>query len=156
MYQIQPKNKNNDNYTRCKNSAIYSLAMREHSRKEIQIKLKRKDFSEGVDLEILLDELEHNDYLNEYRFTENFIRYRASKGQGALRIMSELINKGISKQIINKMIYESEIDWFDLAAKQLEKKFGLELVMDYKEKARRMRFLLTRGFTQEIVQEIVN
>ena len=130
--------------------------MREHSRREIQIKLKRKEFSAGVDLDKLLDELEENDYLNEDRFTENFIRYRASKGQGAIRITSELINKGISKQVINKMIYESEIDWFDLAAKQLEKKFGLELVMDYKEKAKRMRFLQARGFPQEIVQEIVN
>ena len=50
--------KKRDNYTRCKNSAIYSLAMREHSRKEIRNKLALKTYIEGVDVDKLLNELE--------------------------------------------------------------------------------------------------
>ena len=46
------------NYSRCKNSAIYSLAMREHSRQELYKKLTQKEYSEDVDLDKLLDELE--------------------------------------------------------------------------------------------------
>jgi len=71
-----------DNHARCKNSAIYSLAMREHSRLELHNKLQKKDYADGVDINKLLDELEENDYLNEERFAESYIRHRASRGFG--------------------------------------------------------------------------
>ena len=144
-----------DNYTRCKNSAIYSLAMREHSRKELYNKLQKKEYVEGVDLEKLLDELEESNYLNEQRFTESFIRYRASRGQGPVKISSELYSRGIINSVINESINVSEIDWFDLALKQLEKKYGYDKSCDYKEKSKRMRFLISRGFTSEIIQAVV-
>ena len=144
-----------DNYTRCKNSAIYSLAMREHSRLEIYNKLQKKEYVEGVDIEKLLNELEESNYLNEERFTESFIRYRASRGQGQLKIMSELYSRGIKKSLTDESMRNSEVNWFDLAIEQMEKKFGKTKSIDYKEKTKRMRFLSSRGFTGEIIHTIV-
>ena len=144
-----------DNYTRCKNSAIYSLAMREHSRQEIYNKLQKKEYVEGVDVNELLDELEENNYLNEERFTESFIRYRASRGQGQLKISSELYSRGINKTLINEYLNRAEVNWYDLAVQQMEKKFGKTKSVDYKEKSKRMRFLSTRGFSAEIIHCIV-
>ena len=144
-----------DNYTRCKNSAIYSLAMREHSRLEIYNKLQKKTYVDGVDIDKLLDELEENNYLNEQRFTESFIRYRASRGQGPIKIFSELYARGINKALANESMIDSEINWFDIAIQQLEKKFGKSKSNDYKEKSKRMRFLSGRGFSGEIIHSIV-
>jgi len=144
-----------DNYTRCKNSAIYSLAMREHSRKELYQKLQKKEYVEGVDIEKLLNELEDSNYLNEQRFAESFLRFRASRGQGSVKISSELYVRGINKTLIHQTLESSDINWFDLAAVQMEKKFGKTKSADFKEKSKRMRFLSTRGFNSEIIHTIV-
>ena len=145
-----------DNYTRCKNSAIYSLAMREHSRKELHQKLQKKEYVEGVDIDQLLNELEKSNYLCEERFTESFIRYRVSRGQGSMKISSELNNRGITTLMISRALAVAEVDWFKIAKDQLEKKFGKSKSADYKEKAKRMRFLSMRGFTSDVIRSIVN
>jgi len=144
-----------DNYTRCMNSAIYSLAMREHSRQEIKNKLAKKVFSENVDFEKLLDQLEENNYLNEERFTESFIRYRSGRGQGFVKIANELRQRGINTSLINNAMQEANIDWYQLAKEQREKKFGKTKPFDFKEKARQMRFLSGRGFDAEVIRVIV-
>ncbi len=145
-----------DNQTRCMNSAIYSLAMREHSRKELFDKLKRKDFSENVDLEALLDELEENNYLNEERFVESFIRSRIARGQGSVKIRNDLRQRGISTSLINIAMQEARVDWFVLASEQRKKKFGKNKPVDFKEKARQMRFLSSRGFGAEVIRAVVD
>ncbi len=143
-----------DNYTRCMNSAIYSLAMREHSRQEIYNKLSHKDFSDGVDINALLDELEEKNYLNDNRFTECFIRSRSQRGQGVNKITNDLRQRGITPQLISRALNESNIDWYEMANKQREKKFGKSKPINYKEKARQMRFLFNRGFDAEIIRSV--
>jgi len=145
-----------DNYSRCKNSAIYSLAMREHSRQELYKKLSQKEFSEDVDLDVLLDELEESDYLNDERFTESFIRYRSSRGQGSHKISNDLRQRGVSNVLINHYLEQADLNWYQLAKEQKEKKFGVQKPIDYKEKARQMRFLSGRGFTTEVIRSVVD
>lgn len=147
--------KKRSNYDRCKDSAIYSLAMREHSRLEITNKLKKKDYVEGVDLEKLLDELEESNYLNEARFVESYIRYRSGRGQGIIKISNELKQRGINQSQITKSMQEAEVNWSKIAAEQRIKKFGELLPQEYKEKARQMRFLYGRGFDSEVIRAVV-
>ncbi len=147
--------KKRSNYDRCKNSAIYSLAMREHSRLEITNKLKKKDYVESVDLEKLLDELEESNYLNEARFVESFIRYRSGRGQGIIKISNELRLRGINQNQITKSMQEAEVNWYQIATKHRIKKFGETLPQVYKEKARQMRFLYGRGFDSEVIRAVV-
>jgi len=144
-----------DNYSRCKNSAIYSLAMREHSRQELRNKLTKKDYVEGVDLDKLLDELESSDYQSDQRFAESFIRTRVSRGQGKVKILNELKQRGVCASLINHSIQESNINWLDLAGKIRERKFGGSTPVDYKEKTKQMRFLSSRGFDSEMIRHAV-
>ena len=148
-----------DNYTRCMNSAVYSLAMREHSRLEIRNKLAKKDFADGVDIDRLLNELEEKNYLNEERFVESYIRYRSSRGQGNIKISNELRQRGIADSLINQFMQKSEVDWYQLAESVYQKKFGFDgssdYQIDYKEKSKRMRFLSSRGFDSEVIRQIV-
>lgn len=144
-----------NSYKRCKNAAMYLLGMREYSRQELLNKLKRKDYVQDLDLEKLLDELEAGDYLNNERFVESFVRYRITRGQGAIKISNELRNRGICNSLIKRNLNNDKINWYDLAAAQLEKKYGQSKSEDFKEKAKRMRFLSSRGFTSDVVREIV-
>ena len=144
-----------DNASRCKNSAIYSLAMREHSRYELKNKLLKKEYVDGVDLEKLLDELEAIDYLSDKRFAESFIRYRVSRGQGKIKIIAELKQRGVKSSLIHASIQESDVDWFALARKIRERKFGEIVPLEYKQKSKQMRFLLGRGFDSEMIRYAV-
>ena len=145
-----------DNYTRCKNSALYSLAMREHSRLEIYNKLNKKEYAEGVDINALLDNLEESDYLNEERFAESFVRYRISRGQGSIKILNELRQRGLPSNLIKITIQEAEVDWFEMAQRQRSKKFGEEKPLDFKEKSKQMRFLSSRGFGIDAIRFAVD
>lgn len=140
-----------DDYSRCKNSAIYSLAMREHSRQELKNKLIKKEYAVDVDLDKLLDELESNDYLSDQRFTESFIRYRVSRGQGLVKVKNDLKQRGVKSSLITNALKEAEIDWFKLALELRIKKYGEKHPENYKEKAKQMRFLLSRGFDFEMI-----
>ncbi len=141
------------NASRCKNSAIYSLAMREHSRHELKNKLLKKDFAEDVDLDKLLDELEESDYLSDQRFTESFIRYRVARGQGKVKIINDLKMRGVRVSLIRNAMQETDIDWFQLVKEQREKKFGSHIPNEFKEKARQMRFLSGRGFDVDTIRQ---
>ncbi len=145
-----------DNYTRCKNSAIYSLAMREHSRLEMYNKLHKKEYAEGVDLHALLDDLEEKDYLNEERFTESFVRCRVLRGQGSEKITNDLRARGIKPSLISNTMQVADVNWFELAEAQREKKFGENKPVNFKEKARQMRFLFGRGFDSEVIRFALN
>ena len=129
--------------------------MREHSRHELKNKLLKKDFSENVDLDKLLDELEECDYQSDQRFTESFIRARVSRGQGKIKILSELKQRGVNASLINISMQESDVDWFALARQIRERKFGEIVPLEYKEKTKQMRFLLGRGFDSEMIRYAV-
>jgi len=144
-----------DNYTRCKNSAIYSLAMREHSRQELRNKLQQKKYVDGVDISKLLNELEESNYLNETRFVESYIRHRSSRGFGPIKIRSELQIRGINTNLINLGFEEAEADWYQNAKEQLQKKFGTSHSEDFKTKSKRMRFLSNKGFSNDIIKATI-
>lgn len=129
--------------------------MREHSRQEVFQKLSRKEYRTDVDLDALLDELEENNYLSNERFTESFIRYRVSRGQGSVKIINDLRMRGIKESLIILSLQEADIDWFVIATEQYEKKFGKTKAVDFREKAKKMRFLTGRGFASEIVRAVV-
>jgi regulatory protein len=57
--------------------------------------------------------------------------------------------------MIQSAMQEAEIDWFQLAKEQREKKFGLKKPEDFKEKARQMRFLFGRGFETETIRQVI-
>jgi regulatory protein len=144
-----------DNASRCKNSAIYSLAMREHSRHELYTKLMGKEFSENVNLDKILDDLEKSDYLSDKRFTGSFIRYRVSRGQGKIKIINELKQRGVNAAMIDDAMDKSGVDWFVLASQIRERRFGENIPVDYKEKTKQMRFLQGRGFNSEMISYAV-
>ncbi|MCK5811079.1 MAG: regulatory protein RecX [Cocleimonas sp.] len=140
-----------ENYTRCYQTAIGLLARREHSRLELINKIRRKPFSDDVDLASLCDALEASNYLSNERFAEMFVRSRVSRGQGKIKISYELRQRGIDDALIASALLEEGTDWLVLAKEQREKRFGVKKPKDYKERARQSRFLAGRGFSSEII-----
>ncbi len=100
-------------------------------------------------LEILINEgLQSDD-----RYTESYVHMRRKRGYGPLKIKQELQQRGISSGLIDAHVAFSDKLWLDTACQAYEKKFACKEISNAKERAKRMRFLQTRGFTGDIIQK---
>jgi regulatory protein len=129
----------------CTRVAIDLLARREHSRRELDRKLKARGFPDGVVRQVI-DELERTGALANARFTDSFVRSRIAKGQGPQRIRAELAQRGILDTEADEGLAAAEVDWLAAIRAVRAKRFGAELPRDYAERARQARFLQYRGF----------
>jgi regulatory protein len=129
----------------CTRQALDLLARREHSRLELERKLRAR----GYELEIIeatLVELTATGALKEARFTESYVRSRVARGKGPVRIRAELAERGVAVEESVPALQGVEQDWHALAREVREKRFGPALPTEFKERARQARFLQYRGF----------
>ena len=86
--------------------------------------------------------------INDARFAENYIRSRRTKGYGPLRIHRELQAHGIADEVIAEHLKITDNAWIVEAHSIFRKRFKASKLTDFKERAKLMRFLQYRGFTQ--------
>ncbi len=132
----------------CKKQALNLLARREHSRLELERKLAARSFASTL-VNTALDELEQSGALAASRFAESFIRSRATKGQGPVRIRAELRQRGVDDIQFVELLAAQEFDWYAIACHARSKRFGRAAPRNFKERARQARFLQYRGFDRE-------
>lgn len=134
--------------------AMGLLASREHSRRELERKLQLRGFGEA-DVAPELDALEKARYLSEERFTEQFVGSRARRGDGPLKIRSELKGRGVDEGLIEKELDHAEDDWLAKAEQVRCKKFGEPIPETFEERARQARFLQNRGYSMEQIRRVL-
>ena len=136
------------------NKALGLLARREHSRRELGMKLGRGGFNrdEAADAVARLGE---EGYQDDARFGEMLVRSRIAQAYGPLRIRMELKSKGIGEQEIRRLLEEAEADWSAIAAALLERRYGRPSA-DPGERVRRAQFLLRRGFSAATVRPLTH
>jgi regulatory protein len=132
-------------------SAMNFLAMREHSAKELQFKLSQR-FTDSEMVREAVAQLTKDNLQSDERFAEAFVNMRIRQGKGPVRIALELKEKGIVGELIARFVDAQDSQWFDRAIEQKCKRFGAAPVTNLKEKARQMRFLQYRGFTQSQIE----
>jgi regulatory protein len=143
----RPSNKPETDVDRaaCTRQALDLLARREHSRRELDRKLRARGFAPEV-IEAVLTELTATGALAEARFTESYVRTRVARGKGPVRIRAELAERGVAAEERAAALGTAEQDWHALAREVRVKRFGSAIPKDYKERARQARFLQYRGF----------
>jgi regulatory protein len=129
----------------CKRRALDLLARREHSRLELERKLAARGFAAEA-VAVALDDLERSGALAADRFTDSFVRSRAAKGQGPVRIRAELAERGVDEAQAAAATRDAGVDWAETARAVRGKRFGSVPPRDFKERARQARFLEYRGF----------
>lgn len=137
-----------------KNAALSLLSRREHSQHELRAKLTRK-FQDSTQIEEQISQLADSNLQSEERFVEAFIRAKKNAGKGPKFIQQELRNRGVSEFLIASYIYENDEDWQTLANEVYHKKYGGAPVEDAPDKAKRIRFMVSRGFSPDSVFRIM-
>ena len=135
-----------------KGRALRLLSQREHSRKELEQKLKPHEETPG-ELAEALDFLTAKDFINEKRVVESVVNRRASK-LGAARVRQELVAKGLPADDIAEAVEAMRSTELDRALLVWRKRFGTP-PLDASERAKQVRFLVSRGFAPEVVRRVV-
>ena len=133
-------------------TAIAILARREHSVDELCKKLQHKKYHES-EIQLIILDLIAKDLLSDDRFTESFIRAKRLKGAGPLRILFELRKRGISEDLIEHHLKITDNMWLTEVRRVWQKRFKSP-ARDAATRAKQMRFLQYRGFTQEQIEPI--
>ena len=131
---------------RCYSAALKMLMRREHSKLELFSKLQLKGYDDEI-IDSAITQLTEQNYQSDERFAEAFILMRFNQGKGPVRIASELKLRGISSFNL------SDFDWFKSAKEIRKKKFGDLASSDFKEQAKQKRFLQSRGFSLDQINQ---
>ncbi len=129
--------------------AFSLLAQREHSVLELTRKLSAKGYA-VEEIEPALVQLVQNNYQSDERFAEAFVLMRTNQGKGSVLISQQLKQKGIEDFDL------STIDFFELASHVRIKKYGEQAPKNYKEKVKQQRFLQSRGFGFDEINQAFN
>ena len=86
------------------------------------------------------------------RYAEAYVRSRVVKGYGPVRILNELLARGLTGERADHALAAMEPDWDEQIRAVRQKKFGEQAPTDMQEQARQSRFLHYRGFTSEQIR----
>ena len=136
-----------------KERALDLLGRRDHSCLELSQKLVLKG-GRRDEIDPLIEELKGWGYLDDRRFAENFVRYRAGKAWGRHRYRQELAKRGVDAEII--AIVLSELP--ELAPDKMLEKLE-ELVEREQRKGKApekiMASLSRRGFAPAAIRSVL-
>jgi regulatory protein len=135
-----------------KGRALRLLGQREHSRAELERKLRPHETEPG-ELARALDDLQAKGFINEQRVLESVIFRRAPR-LGAMRVRQELQAKGLAPEAIAQAMTDLRGSEVERAREVWRKKFGGP-ADDAQGRARQMRFLSARGFAAETIYKVV-
>jgi regulatory protein len=132
-------------------AALALLAGRDFGRAELTERLERRGYPAGVTAAVVAA-LVAERLLSEERFTGQFVRQRAARGQGPARIRMELRERGVADTDIDAALDSSGEDWAACAREARRRHFGAAGPADWHERARQGRFLQYRGFSAEQIR----
>lgn len=135
--------------------ALNLLTRREHTAAELTQKLKMRGFA-ADEIEAEIERLSAVELLSDQRFAASYLEARLARGYGPLKIVFELKNKGITEEASNNLVKSIASDVWENSLRELYQKKFPQKIRDFADKARRMRFLLSRGFTKSQINQVIN
>jgi len=135
-----------------KGRALRLLSGREHSRVELERKLRAHEEEPGQ-LGRILDELQAKGFISDQRVAESVINRRAAK-LGAGRIRQELQDKGLDAELVLATVNQLKSTELERAAEIWRRKFAAP-PQDAAERGKQTRFLAARGFGGEVIRRVL-
>lgn len=130
------------------------LAQREHSRRELQDKLRLRGFP-SEEITQTLDRLRTQGLQSDSRFAENYIESRLRRGFGPVRIGVELRERGIEEGLISEQMAIYKEQWWEELQRVHQNKYGSAPAKSRNELAKRARFLEYRGFRGDLIRRLL-
>ena len=141
-----------------KGRALRYLGQREHSRAELERKLRRHvedthDAPAAAQIAAVLDELTAHGLISESRVAESVLNSQAPR-YGARRLKQTLQAKGLDPELVASTLQQARGTELDRARDIWRRRFGTQAA-NATERARQMRFLAGRGFEGDVIRRVV-
>lgn len=130
---------------------LAALARREYSQAELFHKFGQM-FEQDLVAEVLT-EYAQKGWQSDERFAEQFVRAKVERGQGRIKVEYELKQHNIAQVLCADLL--DAVDWRAVADAVYQRKYDAQ-AMDAKERAKRQRFLLQRGFSFDDINAVIN
>ncbi|MFH1667040.1 MAG: regulatory protein RecX [Elusimicrobiota bacterium] len=120
--------------------------------KEIIDKLSKKKFNDKVldsaAIKLTMDELKAHNFINDERFTKDFIQAKLESGNGLELIKERLLQKGIDKKLIKQSIQELDL------TEEKEYLFA-EKLFAKKPHKNLGNFMASKGFSESVIERLL-
>ena len=141
-----------------KGRALRCLAQREHSRAELERKLRRHvqdqpEASAQAQIAVALDELEAKGLLSEARAAASVLNSQGAR-YGVRRLKQTLQTKGLAPELVASTLQQARGTELERAREIWRRRFG-EPAADAAGRAKQMRFLAGRGFEGDVIRRVV-
>jgi len=131
--------------------ALGYLARREHSRAELEAKLRQHAGPEE-DIGALLDDFVSRGWLSEKRLVEQVVNH--SRRFGAARVLNDLRRRGVDPVLVGEAARPLRQGELAIAREVWRRKFQAPPV-DANERMRQIRFLRNRGFSGSTIAQVL-
>lgn len=148
-----------DTFERFYNKALEFLSFRPRSEKEVRDKLKTKQVEPEV-IEKIIAKLKEKRFINDEEFAKGWIEGRLRfKPRSTRLIVLELKQKGIKRDLIDKLITNSSLSANDLesAKKLVEKRIARVKSLPKQEIYQKLgRYLASKGFNWDTIKKSID
>lgn len=132
--------------------ALNLLARREHSEVELAEKLLLREAPPEL-IDALINDLTEANLLSNERFAEQLVRSCINKGQGPIKLAHQFKIHALNASA-HRLCTELGIDWFAQIKQVYERKYLNNPIKTPQERAKRQRFLQSRGFSYDLIQSL--
>ena len=131
--------------------ALQRLSLREHTRSKLYQKLRLKKF-DTAQIGFLLDRLVQKNLLSDQCFSEGYVCARVQKSFGPIQIKHVLKARGVAISLIEAVLFNPNIDWYQAAYHAKIKKYGTRVSAELKIKRKQTTFLHYCGFEPDQIR----
>jgi len=146
-----------NNVEKARAYAFLLLKFRLRSENELLVRLKQKGFSDTI-AKNTVDFLKDKEFIDDRVFAKGWVASRIKRPFGIRRIKQELLSKGLDKGVIDDSLAQAKKDYSEeqIVSQLAQQRFSrLKNIEPQKAKARVYAYLLRRGFSPDVVSEII-
>lgn len=128
--------------------ALSLLALREHTAKEIEAKLKNKGY-ESEEISAALSRLVEEGAIDDSRYIESYVRSRSRKtSEGAILMAMRLKERGVDRQKVDEYlsVYRESDEYMEVLKK------GYDALISKKGEEGAVRSLLNKGYSMSEIR----
>lgn len=146
-----------EGFAKCKESALRIVERNYKTEKQVREKLKLKGYEENA-IDYSIEFLKEYNFINDNYYASAFINDK-SNSMGSQKIKYNLIQKGVSKEIIEEALSNvNKENERDIALEIAKKKLVVIKKKEndnYKISGKLYRYLISKGYEMDIVSDVV-
>ena len=134
--------------------AMHILERTDKTEAQLRRKLEESEYPKEA-VESAIAYVTSYGYLDDRRYAEHYIEWK-KQGKGKARLKMELVQKGISREIIEEVLESTDFgETREMIRQIILKKRKTDIPMNVKEKQRLYGFLLRKGFSSSDILAVM-